>query len=817
MDPISISLAAIALATALKDIVETANAIQDAFSKYPQSYKSAQKLAKSILVTVEQLKEIYEEKKAVIDGKSSLKRALDDLHGEMKHVYEECMRLLPPVSIRKRDKFKIAFYSFWRRKEVERSITGLNEDVIECISRFNTLATVRTETHVVEIYESLVSNARIEARVEGIHRDITWNSHTYDQGIGHRSATPAHLFTFAGSSSMPMTWIPDSIPTHKLSKAYLRREIGRIDMSILLDPVLRWLQSSPDDLDLPSFSWQLGMPVESDVTLHQDAVISAFRIQSLLKKSPSNDVLLYIVCTTSYLVDRLQQLEMFEDALLIESMVNCFWRDLTRQFQSQSFSIHHAESLTNLAISFSDTGNQLRVQSTAEEAIIISQSLMQIEPDAKLRTRYNVLLARNMIMYARWESDSGGALQLVTRAGYQLWKAFGSDQLSVMDISHLSPGNWMTLGFTKLFQHDITDEDYFTCASCLLDIAAVQLNHCNGIQSNSSAKLSLEIVNYLLHKFPDSEQIQDLTRSVLAHLSKPAIRSLNSLCENREYTQQNTALLRKLVQLRPQKYAISLAYALRSEWEILMDLRKSEEAEIVYQEMSSLGHLVATPPHLSMNIPSKIEGDYFLMVAHSHYRIRRFADAITASRNAIAQYSALEFINPECSREHHICTLVLLCESLNATGQYEAAILEGLKAFNIIDQYIPVSKLEKVQSHQENILYEILRALRAWSDTKAVAYAKTVNIIDRLRRIFSSRNVESPWISMDDAGIYVQQIRERGWIKEAVRYFQELRPNWRQIFGPLDTTTLAPGYRFCLNEISKLLGDIGYTDTKRTQ
>ncbi|KAF9471259.1 hypothetical protein BDN70DRAFT_888349 [Pholiota conissans] len=282
MDPLSTTLAVITLATALKDIIETANAIQDAFSKRPQNYKNAYKLAQSTLETLEELQEMYEENRAVRDGKKHLRRSIDNLLRDVKSVYEQCIRLLPPVSERRRDKFRIAVYSFFHREKVERLLIDLNEHVNKCLLKFVALSTVRTETQVVEIHETMtVSNARTEARTEEILRTVSSPGHVYgNSAAGFRASHNDRLFAFSGSACMPMTWLTDTIPTHELSKAYLRREIARIDIFSIFGKLRNRLQKRTLRRRGPT-SWLFNVPPKSDIRHHQNAMILAFRAQTM--------------------------------------------------------------------------------------------------------------------------------------------------------------------------------------------------------------------------------------------------------------------------------------------------------------------------------------------------------------------------------------------------------------------------------------------------------------------------------------------------------------------------------------------------------
>ncbi|KJA25618.1 hypothetical protein HYPSUDRAFT_409334 [Hypholoma sublateritium FD-334 SS-4] len=144
------TLVIVAFATALKDIIEVARDIRDAFEKLPQNYESIRNLASEIVKTVQKMKRLYTEKKDVLESSPELQESLSDLRQEMIDVYRRCGRLLPPISERKRDKFKIAFYSFWRREEIQRLISELKNHIDNCYKQF----TVRDEGVLIRFVRS---------------------------------------------------------------------------------------------------------------------------------------------------------------------------------------------------------------------------------------------------------------------------------------------------------------------------------------------------------------------------------------------------------------------------------------------------------------------------------------------------------------------------------------------------------------------------------------------------------------------------------------------------------------------------------------
>ncbi|KAF9480569.1 hypothetical protein BDN70DRAFT_603031 [Pholiota conissans] len=821
MDPISITLAVITLATALKDIIETANAIQDAFSKQPRNYVNAQRLAKSTIETLEELHEIYEEKKIVIEGKKHLKHSIENLLLEIKSVHKQCIRLIPPVSERKHDKFKIAFYSFWHRNEVEQLISDLNEHVNRCLSKFTALSTVRTETHIMEMNHTVSVSNTHTSEIHKILNDFIRGSDVAHGHGNYSSARSAKLFSFAGSSCMPMTWIPDTIPTHELSKAYLRRELGRINIPLLSDTstAWRWLQKHPQTLTPPVPTYFLQDSPTSDTVLQRDAVILTFRTQSLLEDGPSNYFGMDISHMLTRLCTQLVKLGMFEDALDISDRLIKCWREIQKHDSSQLSSCWLVEALTRRALYFVDMGYRAQASATAEEAIGILQSLLTHGHDSRLETCCMVFLVRNILIQAHLESDSGKALQMRTDATRNLRNTWGelgkiSMYTSLSPVDQVEERPLEMTPENLLHEDNSSDDNRFTAALCLLDVAKIELTHNQAATSHKSAKTALEILNNLRVKYPNSFGIQLHITSALKLLGEMKLRPYNTTAENLEYAQQNTTLNRKLALVNPQRYVIPLTKALWYQSKLLSDLGRSDEAQAIYEEMTNLGKLSAIPSHLGVNIPSETEGDYYYLVAFSHYHTGRFTEAVFAAQNAVAQYSAVELIEPTWSPEKRIRALALLCQSLTGSGDYNLAISESLKSLNLIDNLkIQETEGDCIEAYQD-IVCTLMVALQASSNPRASTHAHAIDVDSCIQNLSRSGKVKHQWKSAQASLACAYLLRKRGMVEEALSHCRKLCGNWNDMFGESDDDgKLALQYVYCLDEIYEILWEKGETES----
>lgn len=201
-----------------------------------------------------------------------------------------------------------------------------------------------------------------------------------DTGIsysGLRDRTNSQLCAFTQSTPVPMTWMTDTIPVRNLSKAYLRREVGRVNLS-LQSVLAMWSQNLPADVEIPPWcnaSQGLNELLTSVTVIHQDAVVVAFRLQSLLQGSKNNRWLNNVHSMLCSLTTCLNYLDMHEDSITIQTLIVTIWRRIARWRPSPTSSHHLATSLTDLAIVSTHRGNIREVHSKREEAIEILSSL----------------------------------------------------------------------------------------------------------------------------------------------------------------------------------------------------------------------------------------------------------------------------------------------------------------------------------------------------------------------------------------------------------------------------------------------------------
>ncbi|KAF8965715.1 hypothetical protein BDZ97DRAFT_753404 [Flammula alnicola] len=227
IDPLSLALAVITLATALKDLHEVGVKIYELFAKGLQNLRNAQQLMNNMLKTLRALNTFCNDHYENLDRSSSMKAALGDLAEEMLSVYTKCSRLIPPSSEKMMGKIKIAVYSFKNRNKVEELIAELKNHVNECYIQFLLFSNMRIESGVTSGF-AVLAHSNAEA-----HRELRME-------ISNIRLPNSHLYSFTQTYSTTMSRVPDSVPAHVLSDAYLRLQIEAIDKS--LKQLSSWFQ-----------------------------------------------------------------------------------------------------------------------------------------------------------------------------------------------------------------------------------------------------------------------------------------------------------------------------------------------------------------------------------------------------------------------------------------------------------------------------------------------------------------------------------------------------------------------------------------------
>ncbi|KAF9485141.1 hypothetical protein BDN70DRAFT_675917 [Pholiota conissans] len=413
MDPLSIVLASITLVTAIKDIVETAKAIQDSISKLPQNFKNVRQLAEEVFTASNEIYGIYVENATVFDNAKHLKGAVDYLQRRLTLVHEQCLQLSLPVNVTWIGRCRLGFYAFRNRRKIEQMILELRSDVNRCslqflVSEISLASLFEACKPIFNDSEQVLSNLRMEGVITQIHDRLRLLTGTI---------TNRHLVEFTQSIPLSMTRITGDITTRDLSKAYLHQEVNIIARG-LPSELCRWVQETSADLQIP-LTYYFESPSgeglrtlpKSHTALHQNTVILSYHIQSFLKMQPTSSWIIEINAAIQTLAHELCRLRMMDEAVTIATSRVTLWKTiLTKDLESHTAQTRLAEAYHQLSRIFNSIGDEKQADFHRTEAIKLT--------DARPRNTYEIRLQQRS-KFSQRRTDTEQSRDVVLRAAIE--------------------------------------------------------------------------------------------------------------------------------------------------------------------------------------------------------------------------------------------------------------------------------------------------------------------------------------------------------------------------------------------------------------
>ncbi len=139
-----------------------------------------------------------------------------------------------------------------------------------------------------------------------------------------------------------------------------------------------------------------------------------------------------------------------------------------------------------------------------------------------------------------------------------------------------------------------------------------------------------------------------------------------------------------------------------------------------------------------LKLPSESEGDCQLHLASIFYDEGRFSEGLHAAHNALEQYSALAFLDPDRSPIKLIQAANMLCQLFEKTDQHQSVLLEGFKALKLIDKTMETDKTIRdfTASDEYRSLIEIIMDALVASPLDPISIGMASAMINRLQKTF---------------------------------------------------------------------------------
>ncbi|KAF9567234.1 hypothetical protein CPC08DRAFT_719560 [Agrocybe pediades] len=365
-DPLSITLAAITLATALKDVVELAQKLNDSFEKHARNMRAAQLLAADTLEIVQDLEEFHERHREALDDAKEVRDAVVTLLGDMKSVYEKCLpitQVSKPLET-KWERMK-RFMRLWLdRQELEMSVHYLRDQAKKCRSRFKMRIQLGTVAAVVEL------------------KTVVKAGH---MGHGRTQFGPTNselsLRRFVRPSSSQISTLPPDVVLSEdvVYKLHIRIHVGKLD-SIFKVLALRRLSpiEEPDHYHSSDIVVEDVMPPSTSEAvdhLRGETMVNIIRAQQELNVQ-SDDVSMQrgALAATRLSVD-LYYLEMYEEAITLGQWAIDLYRSLTsRSNRQDAYTPHLALALSMLSKELAQLHDRGQSRTLISECLAVLKS-----------------------------------------------------------------------------------------------------------------------------------------------------------------------------------------------------------------------------------------------------------------------------------------------------------------------------------------------------------------------------------------------------------------------------------------------------------
>ncbi len=610
--------------------------------------------------------------------------------------------------------------------------------------------------------------------------------HTQDGYLRNTQSSPsnAQLFQFMLSQPTPLGWTNDTIPAHDLSKAYLRRELGTVEILLSrlaynLSPVTL---SSFEALPL-KMSWALQKTSGADLGENGTA--------------------------------------MNEEALSVRKWGVNLWRHLTFICPSKNALYHLADYLTNLSVCYRNVGDLDGAYGASKEAMDVLHRISGIHksPSPEMQE----LISKNLSSQSQsipllTPIDS---IELTTRAVGAMEYALYMQSIHTNDES----GPRMSANTTNSHPQFVTPaimvgglpenialdlDSLFTYSIILNDLSILQERRKQIPNAYATKKRALEILRFLSTKYPQSKRVLEKTSSILSMLYGHRFCALNSTAQNIEYAKECVDIYRELFRkTESSDWLLSLSWALSALGRFLVTAGRPDDAEAVYEEMKELTQ-VALQMFFDLKLPSEIEGDYHFHLAVSYRAACRTPDAIYAAHNAVAQFSALGFMDPQRSPFKHVKALSLLCQLYCMSQQYHLALSEGYKAFSIIDR--TVTKERTTTAFTEihiKLIDSVMEALEKEADVNYLG--KATEIMGRFRALIAAN---PKWDSSTfwAPAIFTTILQKNRMTDQAISYAQDFLSSWKDAHRASDDPNIMNAYIRCSKVKTETLKQQGKLD-----
>ncbi|KDR69626.1 hypothetical protein GALMADRAFT_145358 [Galerina marginata CBS 339.88] len=463
MDPISLSLAALTLTTAVKDLADIVQKLERSFSKPAENIRNVEILATEVRQTMDQLKRFCDEQEELLSKARGLKVALSELFRDMESVHEKCSGMGPVTARKKIDRFKATFGAWKNRNKVQSEIKELRNLVNRCRTQF--------------LMFSIMGIEKLRDTLPTVPPEIQMSSDF-------------------------------------ISSAYLPLQIDTINalMEQLSLAASNPVEEPMGDYLLPFRRFPTKLFVEDDRSiLREDVIMQVLQIQTILQGDLASLSVQVGARAFECLAVDLFYLEMYHESALIGAWAVKLFRTLVTNHPT-TYLPYLALSLSNLANAYRGTDDSVDdAHSSIIESIAICRSLQtpSASLDIKLLLPHVLRISASMTSFGRLESlqkaeeavlffEHDVALQVARKS------VDASDNSSSSTAHHYAQALHQLSPSTAVYDYAETLQQFSTCLQEVGQFA----------EAFQTQQRVLEIIDFLVPFYPD---LVDILRARAFH------------------------------------------------------------------------------------------------------------------------------------------------------------------------------------------------------------------------------------------------------------------------------------------------------------
>ncbi|KAF4609982.1 hypothetical protein D9613_010354 [Agrocybe pediades] len=610
-DPLSISLAVITLATALKDLTELALKLRDSFRNHPRNMRIAHSLAAETLEIVQDLDKYYQSHRDALDKMPEVRDAVIALSKDMKSVHDKCLPFFqvetsPPKGLRK----TILLIELWmKRKELESNICDLKEQANRCYRRFTVCTTLDVTTksgpdeHRAFAFQTHTQLGTVIAIGE-LKGAVTEGFVATGRQLSTLQVSDENVLAFMGSTRAALSALPPGVTLSEdlVFKLYIRGHVHKID-NILRDLASKhsYALEEPDARHSRPFS------VRSSISLNTPAEVEYMRAKVVTDLIRVQHDLLDVEAGGTPTQEGAWPLNTLSVALdglgmFSESLVLCTWSvDLYKTLSKSArdvYAPHLALALYNLSYSSFNSGDFARAIVTAAECL----ALLKISVST---TQMIQLTAEMLSQSARHrraiDEDPSGALK-DAQDSVAMFECLGANEIDE------SGANAVVLDYANAL--DVQRR-------CLYDSQRYQ-------EALDAGEEALGLRRRLAQSYEDVGNQYQIA-CICIFLCSDAFRDILPLSSALKYAEEAERGFEKVQEIiRAEE---DIPYCLEQKTKILMEMGRSGDALAVYQKLARRVRFMATNQWMYLPMLQDLSSDLFEL---GHY-----FEAATMSRTIV--------------------------------------------------------------------------------------------------------------------------------------------------------------------------------------